>query len=157
MAAMPIKPDSADVFYTYVRRSGLRAVVPVALWVIYTCCAINSLTDDVLDWYVKTLIKATWIDILGESDLFIKRGVSGLDICQSEFVCKVSTAQQLDAEWRGDACQRNILVIDSRVSVYMFVPQWGQWNWFWKTWHFAGKPAQWLFVMAHVITFETIT
>lgn len=101
-------------------------VALLALWVIYTCCAINPLTDYVLGWYVKTLIKATWTDLLRESYLFIKLGVSSLDICQSEFVCKINTAQQLDAEWRGDVCdstvcQRNILVIDLRVSVYVFV------------------------------------
>lgn len=109
------------------------ALVLHVLWGLYTCCAINPLTDYVLDWYVKTLIKATWIDLLGETDLFIKLGVSSLDICQSEFVCKVNTAQQLDAEWRGDvchsaACQINISVIDLRVSVCMCVPQWGKWN-----------------------------
>lgn len=66
--------------------------------VICRCWVVSSLTDYVLDWYVKTLIKAPSIDLLGETDLFIKLGVSSLDICQSEFVCNVNSAQKLDAE-----------------------------------------------------------
>ena len=36
--------------------------------------------------------------------MFISAGVSGVDICQSEFVCQVGAAQQMDVERRGDLC-----------------------------------------------------
>lgn len=93
----PLKQDSDDESSSQDYWSIVMVVLP--LWVIYTCCTVNPLTDYVLDAYVKTLIEATWIDLLGATDLFTKLGVSSLDICQCEFVCKVNSAQQLDAEW----------------------------------------------------------
>lgn len=73
-----------------------------------TSCAVSSLTYYVLDWYVKTLIKAARFDLLGETFVFIKLGVRSLHICQREFVCNVSPEQQLDAEvysWLTWRCQ----------------------------------------------------
>lgn len=49
--------------------------------VICRCWVVSSLTDYVLDWYVKTLIKAPSIDLLGETDLFIKLGYLSKWIC----------------------------------------------------------------------------
>lgn len=93
--------DCIDIVMLYIYSSA----VPQFWGEIHTCCEITSVTDDVPDAHVKTPIKATRIDLLGESDLFIEPWFSSMDICQGILFWNVNTAQQLDTA-DGDFCQR---------------------------------------------------